>query len=224
MKKRILKCLFVFPAVALILLGSVVFPVDASASEDFTIDPGWYLISPPDASFVGSMLPVFEYVIYFSLGFDVDLSAYSPDTLFHAPALCWATLAELTVRSAGSWAIEWPDCYSGCISNQDAYKVVTRNEYLWILVSDFVTLDDPDDIAIWSSVATRWEDAAVEKDGFYSSLYNMISNAFYGEDAVLTGWQDMVLTVLATVALVFCFAVPFIVIWLVLRLVVGSWR
>lgn len=55
----------------------------------------------------------------------------------------------------------------------------------------------------------------------YSSLYIMLSDAFYGEGAELTGWQELTLTLLCTAALVFAFAFPFLVVWFVIRLLVS---
>lgn len=58
------------------------------------------------------------------------------------------------------------------------------------------------------------------ENGIYLALYELIQNAFYGA-AILTGWQEMVLTVLATIGCLFVFAVPFIVVWKVICIIVG---
>lgn len=58
------------------------------------------------------------------------------------------------------------------------------------------------------------------ENGIYLALYELIQNAFYGS-ATLTGWQEMVLTVLATIGCFFVFAVPFIVVWKVICIIVG---
>lgn len=58
------------------------------------------------------------------------------------------------------------------------------------------------------------------ENGIYLALYELIQNAFYGS-ATLTGWQEMVLTVLATIGCLFVFVVPFIVVWKVICIIVG---
>lgn len=58
------------------------------------------------------------------------------------------------------------------------------------------------------------------ENGIYLALYELIRNAFYGVTA-LTGWQEMVLTVLATIGCLFVFAVPFIVVYKVICIIVG---
>ena len=58
------------------------------------------------------------------------------------------------------------------------------------------------------------------ENGIYLALYELIQNVFYGS-ATLTGWQEMVLTVLATIGCLFVFAVPFIVVWKVICIIVG---
>lgn len=46
-------------------------------------------------------------------------------------------------------------------------------------------------------------------DGFFGEIYTMIKDAFYGSSQV-TGFQDLVATVLATILIVFMFCIPFI--------------
>lgn len=58
------------------------------------------------------------------------------------------------------------------------------------------------------------------ENGIYLALYDLIQSVFYGT-AALTGWQEMVLTVLATIGCLFVFAVPFIVVWKVICIIVG---
>lgn len=54
----------------------------------------------------------------------------------------------------------------------------------------------------------------------YLDIYNLIVNAFYGT-ATITGWQELTATVLATACCVFCFIIPFLVVWKVVKLIVG---
>lgn len=58
------------------------------------------------------------------------------------------------------------------------------------------------------------------QNGIYLALYELIKNAFYGA-TTLTGWQEMVLTVLSTIGCLFVFAVPFIIVWKVICIIVG---
>ena len=59
--------------------------------------------------------------------------------------------------------------------------------------------------------------------GIYQSIYDLLMNAFYAisDSSLLTGWQDMTLTVLATIAVVFVFAIPFVVVWKVIQMICG---
>ena len=57
-------------------------------------------------------------------------------------------------------------------------------------------------------------------NGIYSALYTLVQNAFYGS-SVLTGWQEMVLTIIATAGCVFAFAVRFLIVWKVIKLICG---
>ena len=58
------------------------------------------------------------------------------------------------------------------------------------------------------------------ENGIYTALYTLVQNAFYGS-AVLTGWQEMVLTIIATIGCLFVFVVPFIIVWELIKLIVG---
>lgn len=57
-------------------------------------------------------------------------------------------------------------------------------------------------------------------NGIYLALYELMQHAFYGA-AVLTGWQELVLTTLATIGCLFVFAVPFIVVYKVIKFICG---
>ena len=57
-------------------------------------------------------------------------------------------------------------------------------------------------------------------NGIYLALYQLMQNAFYGATA-LTGWQELTLTVLATIGCLFVFAVPFIVVYKVIKFICG---
>lgn len=54
----------------------------------------------------------------------------------------------------------------------------------------------------------------------YQSIYNLIVSAIY-DSAVLTGWQEMFVTLVASACVLFALAVPFIVVWKVIQLICG---
>lgn len=58
------------------------------------------------------------------------------------------------------------------------------------------------------------------ENGIYSALYTLVQNAFYGS-AALTGWQELVLTTIATTGCLFAFAVPFMIVLKVIKLICG---
>lgn len=57
-------------------------------------------------------------------------------------------------------------------------------------------------------------------NGIYTALYTLVQNAFYGSSA-LTGWQEMVLTIIATTGCLFVFVVPFMIVWKVVKVICG---
>lgn len=61
-------------------------------------------------------------------------------------------------------------------------------------------------------------------DGIYFTLFDMISDVVYGNDAELDGWQTMFVTIVASCAVLFAFAIPFLIVWLIIRFIVGLWR
>lgn len=54
----------------------------------------------------------------------------------------------------------------------------------------------------------------------YQSIYNLILNAIFSGVAI-TGWIELVVTTLSTMCCLFAFAVPFIVVYKVICLIVG---
>ena len=67
-------------------------------------------------------------------------------------------------------------------------------------------LDPPDSPSVPSS------------GGMYGSIYGLIVNSFYG-DSEITGAQELVATTLATTAIVFMFAIPFLIVWKIIKVV-----
>lgn len=66
------------------------------------------------------------------------------------------------------------------------------------------------------------ESPTSSEDGFYYSIFDVFSDFFYGKDAILTAEQNMVLTILATTAVLFVVIVPFLVVFYVIRLICGG--
>lgn len=57
----------------------------------------------------------------------------------------------------------------------------------------------------------------------YQSCFDLIHTYIYG-GVELTSDMSLVCTLLATCASIFCFALPFVVVWMFLSLIVGAWR
>ena len=55
--------------------------------------------------------------------------------------------------------------------------------------------------------------------GAYYELWNLISEFVYGADAVLTSDQQLTLTIICTLGSLFVVAIPFVLVWRVLRMV-----
>lgn len=58
----------------------------------------------------------------------------------------------------------------------------------------------------------------VSRPGVYYQAFDMFAGFIYGEDVELTAEQNMVLTILATTAVLFVVVVPFLIVFFVLRL------
>ena len=54
----------------------------------------------------------------------------------------------------------------------------------------------------------------------YQEIYNLIVSAFYA-DMQLTGWMELCATMLSTVVVVLAFAVPFILVFKIIKLIMG---
>lgn len=54
----------------------------------------------------------------------------------------------------------------------------------------------------------------------FQSVYNLVLSVFFGGVAS-TGWIELVATMLATFAVVLAFAVPFIVVFKIIKLIMG---
>ncbi len=54
----------------------------------------------------------------------------------------------------------------------------------------------------------------------YQTIYDLIMSAFF-QGVTVTGWIELVCTVLSTAAIVFCFSVPFIVVIKVIKIICG---
>ena len=52
----------------------------------------------------------------------------------------------------------------------------------------------------------------------YYELYSLLQQYIFGLDVALTSYQDMVLTVCATVGVLFLVALPFILVWRIIKM------
>lgn len=57
----------------------------------------------------------------------------------------------------------------------------------------------------------------------YQSLYDLIAQYVYG-GVELTTHMDLVCVLIATLGCLFVVALPFAVVWLVIKLIVGGWQ
>lgn len=57
----------------------------------------------------------------------------------------------------------------------------------------------------------------------YQSCFDLIHTYIYG-GLELTSDMSLVCTLLSTIACIFCFALPFIVVWKVISFITGGWR
>lgn len=55
----------------------------------------------------------------------------------------------------------------------------------------------------------------------YQSIYDLIANAIF-ETTTLTGYNDLVITLLSTFAVVFLFSLPFLVVLKVIKIIMGD--
>lgn len=53
----------------------------------------------------------------------------------------------------------------------------------------------------------------------YYELFNLLHTHLYGADVVLDEFQTLVLTELSTIGILFLAALPFLVVWLIIRVV-----
>ena len=54
----------------------------------------------------------------------------------------------------------------------------------------------------------------------YYSLYQILAEFFYGVGVELTNFQDLTLTLLSTICVVFCVSIPFVVVWRAIKIFV----
>lgn len=106
--------------------------------------------------------------------------------------------------------------FSDVYSVFDCYLGIPNGSYLYFLPGSTINISWPEMQLIPVDPASL-----NASPGIYHSIENLITQAFYG-DGEITGWQELVATTLATAALVFMFALPFLVVFFVIRLVVPS--
>lgn len=54
----------------------------------------------------------------------------------------------------------------------------------------------------------------------YYDIFTILQNAIYGA-ATLTGWQELFLTTVSSACVLFAVAVPFMVVWKIIKLICG---
>ena len=54
----------------------------------------------------------------------------------------------------------------------------------------------------------------------YYSIYELLQNAIYNS-VTLTGWQELFLTCISSCIVLFVVAIPFLVLWKVIKIMVG---
>lgn len=54
----------------------------------------------------------------------------------------------------------------------------------------------------------------------YYNLFNLLAGYIYGADAILTGDQELTLTIISTLGVLFVVCLPFLVIWRFIRMFV----
>lgn len=56
----------------------------------------------------------------------------------------------------------------------------------------------------------------------YDTLYTLVNNTIFGGSIAIGSYPDMIATVIATLGVCFIIAVPFMVLWKVIKLIVGG--
>lgn len=59
--------------------------------------------------------------------------------------------------------------------------------------------------------------------GIYQELYTLIHQYIYG-GVELTADMSLICTLVSTVGCLFILAIPFIIVWLVIKLILGGWQ
>lgn len=116
-----------------------------------------------------------------------------------------------------SWGAWYDGCsfYSDVLPIGDDFFIIPSGSYLYFAPGSTITVE-------WSEMRLVPVDPDQEgAGGIYGSIEALISDAFYGQGAILTGWQQLVVTLLATFAVVFMFALPFLLIVFLIKLIGG---
>lgn len=58
----------------------------------------------------------------------------------------------------------------------------------------------------------------------YQALYDLIELYVYGGNVELGSHMDLICTLISTIGCLFIVFIPFIVVWRVLKLIVGGWQ
>lgn len=222
--KNFFKCFAVYLTAVMVLFGTVLFPaVGASAAESSVLQPqnGWYLISG-----CGSVCETISGEFYrardISLCF--NYAEFTPDQFPSLGVYCLLGYAGLAARGGGI-TVDLHELYISSIYSDDLPW--GRDAHLsspdWVYCVFYGPLTS-EQYAWWIESAEFWEpdtSSEITDKGLYNEAFDLFVRFIYGEGAELTSEQNMVMTILATIAVLFVVIVPFLVVYFVIRLIFG---
>lgn len=205
--KNFFKCFAVYLTAVMVLFGTVLFPaVGASAAESDwhiidTFDSGSYLDPNGDGIEGGDYIGTLYFAELY-VGFDSDDVSFfvEPGTfVFYGTPLVGQDPVAAQVLVLNS---------DGNITNY------SFGEEVYVSANSTVVVQSLDLISSYVRVEEK-------QAGLYYQAFDMFANFIYGEGVDLTAEQNMVMTILATIAVLFVVVVPFLVVYFVIRLIFG---
>lgn len=199
----------------MVLFGTILFPaVGASAAPivEKRLEPTSFSVGP-------------------ALGFDGEISIDE--------TLCLSVVYEFSVGSSLSsdcffvgdpimGNLDFPYCVVFSKGNFiGAYDFATCNTNAGSLISllNFSLTMAPVELVIQFDMNSNVDEVGIfcteEVDSLYYTAFDMFANFIYGEGVELTAEQNMVMTILATIAVLFVVVVPFLVVYFAIRLIFG---
>lgn len=214
--KKFLKCFSVYMAVALVLISTVCFPSVGASAAELPIE--WidiYSFSSPDYYDVDgteNTAPGFVYTGFLFCGLYYD------------------TVDGLPYIEPGSYVVYGEDVPSSFDPSPDPLSgVMVANletgDRVFYEFGEVFTISTGEGFGILCQsydIAPSLYRIEDNPEPLYYSAFQMFANFIYGEGAVLTAEQNMVLTILATIAALAVVVVPFVVVWLIIRFVTGG--